>query len=99
MAVAVSLRGLLLHFELHEIEVVNVFNGQRAVGQLCAHGEVGGHVSPCDDSRPHSQTDTGQPSRMQIARRTKSLYGVYIVTLTRRVRGGCEAGWVGGNLY
>lgn len=79
VAVPVGLRRLLLHLELHQVEVVDVLDGQGAVRQLCAHGEVGGHVSPCDDSRPHSQTDSGQ--------RNKSLYGVFIDTRTRPVRG------------
>lgn len=78
VAVSVSLGGLLLHLKLHQVEVVDVLDGQGAVGQLCAHGEVGGHVSPCDDSCPHSQTDSGQPSRIQIAKGNNRLYGVYI---------------------
>lgn len=96
MAVAVGLWRLLLHLKLHQVKVVDVLDGQRAVGQLCAHGEVGGHFSPCDDSCPHSQTDGGQPSGIQIAKRNKSLYGVYIDTRTRPVRGaaaGPAGGW------
>lgn len=77
VAVAVGLRRLLFHLKLHEVKVVDVFDGQRAVGQLCAHGKVGGHFSPCDDSCPHSQTDGGQPPRIQIARRIKACM-VYI---------------------
>lgn len=90
MTEAVGLQRLLLHLKLHQIEVVDVLNGQRAVRQLRAHGEVGGHVSPCDDTWPHSQTDSGQ-----IAKGIKSLYGVYIGTRTRPVRGSA-AGPVGG---
>lgn len=96
VAVAVGLRRLLFHLKLHQVKVVDVLDGQRAVRQLCAHGEVGGHFSPCDDSCPHSQTDGGQPSRIQIAKRNKSLYGVYIDTRTRSVRGaaaGPAGGW------
>ena len=48
MAVAFSFGRLLLYLELHEVEVVNILDGQRTVWQLCAHGEIGGHVSPCD---------------------------------------------------
>lgn len=95
MAVPFGLRGLLLHLKLHQVKVVDVLDGQGAGGQLCAHGEVGGHVSPCDDSRPHSQTDRGQPSRIQIAKGNNSLYGVYIGARTRPVRG-AAAGPVGG---
>lgn len=91
VAVAVGLRRLLLHLKLHQVKVINILYGQRAVGQLCAHGEVGGHVSPCDDSCPHSQTDGGELSRIQIAKRNKSLYGVYIDTRTRLVRGAAAA--------
>lgn len=58
MAIAVSLRRLFLDFKLHEVEVVDIFNSQGAVGQICAHGEIGGHVSPCDDTYPNSQSDT-----------------------------------------
>lgn len=86
MTVAVGLWGLFLHLELHQVKVVDVLDGQGAVGQLRAHGEVRGHFSPCDDSCPHSQTDGGQPPRIQIAERNKSLYGVYIDTRTRTVR-------------
>lgn len=57
VAVALGLRGLFLHFELHEVEVVDVLDSQGAVGQICAHGEIGGHVSPCDDAYPNSQSD------------------------------------------
>ena len=96
VAVAVGLRRLLLHLELHQVKVVDVLDGQRAVGQLCAHGEVGGHVSPCDDSCPHSQTDGRRPPRKQSARRNRSRRGVYIDTRTRPVRGaaaGPAGGW------
>lgn len=58
VAIAVGLRGLFLDLKLHEVEVVDIFNSQRAVGQICAHGEIGGHVSPCDDTYPNSQSDT-----------------------------------------
>lgn len=58
MTVAVGLRGLFLHLKLHEVEVVDIFDSQGAVGQICAHGEIGGHVSPCDDTYPNSQSDT-----------------------------------------
>lgn len=58
MAVPLCFRGFLLHLELHEIEVVDVLDGQGAVRQLCAHGEVGGHVSPCDYPCAHSQSET-----------------------------------------
>jgi len=78
VAVPVGLRRLLLHLKLHKVKVVDVLDGQGAVWQLCAHGEVGSHVSPCDDSCPHSQTDGGQPTRIQIARWNNSLCGVYI---------------------
>lgn len=57
VAIAVGLRGLFLDLKLHEVEVVDIFNSQRAVGQICAHGEIGGHVSPCD-TYPNSQSDT-----------------------------------------
>lgn len=96
MAVAVGLRWFLLHLEFHQIKVVDILDGQRAVGQLCAHSEVGGHFSPCDDSCPHSQTDGRQPPRIQIAERYKSLYGVYIDTRTRPVRGAAAGPAVGG---
>lgn len=50
MAVTLSLRRLFLHLKLHEVEVIHVLNGQGTVGQISAHGEVRGHVSPCEDT-------------------------------------------------
>lgn len=58
MAVTLRLGRLLLHLELHQVEVVDVVEGQRAAGQLAAQGQFRRHVSsPCDDWRPHSQSD------------------------------------------
>lgn len=96
VAVAVGLRRFLLHLKFHQVKVVDILDGQRAVGQLCAHGEVCGHFCPCNDSCPHSQTDGRQPPRIQIAERNKSLYGVYIDTRTHPLRGAAAEPVVGG---
>lgn len=50
MAVTLGLRRLFFHLKLHEVEVVHVLDGQGTVGQVSAHGEVRGHVSPCEDT-------------------------------------------------
>lgn len=48
MAVALGFGWLLLHLELHQVEIVDIFDGQGTVWKLRAHGEIGGHVSPCE---------------------------------------------------
>lgn len=62
----VPAQGLLLHVELHQVEVVDVLHGQGAGGQLGSDAELSGHrclggTSPGGGGwRPHSSVQPGR---------------------------------------
>lgn len=62
----VPAQGLLLHVELHQVEVVDVLHGQGASGQLGSDAELSGHrclagTSPGGGGwRPHSSAQPGR---------------------------------------